>query len=81
MQVENLEIKYADEADDRTKEECCPGAPYITFSIKPGVNVYFANPQKCVGLFSTTIKISDGDTVKHVISKLAKERNIKGNYL
>ncbi|XP_014217285.1 leucine--tRNA ligase, cytoplasmic [Copidosoma floridanum] len=31
LDLDNLEIKYSDEADEKTKEECCPGAPYISF--------------------------------------------------
>lgn len=78
MQLEDLEIKYADEAEDKTKEECCPGVPYITFSVKPGLSVRFVNPQISNGLFEASIKISHGDTVKQVITRLAKEKNIKG---
>ncbi|KAL7300784.1 hypothetical protein TKK_0006759 [Trichogramma kaykai] len=77
LDLEKLEIKYSDEADDKTKEECCPGAPYIAFSTQPSLDLYFKNSHKCVGFFSTTIKISDQDSVKQVIAKLAKNRNIK----
>ncbi|XP_031781596.1 leucine--tRNA ligase, cytoplasmic [Nasonia vitripennis] len=77
LDLEDLEIKFADEAEDKTKEECCPGAPYITFSVKPGLPVRFVNPQKCNGLFEASIKISHGDTTKQIITRLAKEKNIK----
>lgn len=37
------------------------------------------NPQISNGLFEVNIKVSNGDSVKQVTSKLAKEKNIKGN--
>ena len=79
MQLEELEIKYSEEADEKTKEECCPGAPFITFSVKPGLSLNFANPQVSNGLFETLIKVSHGDTIKQITSRLAKDRSIKGN--
>jgi leucyl-tRNA synthetase len=78
--LEDLNIKYANEAEDKIKEECCPGAPFITFIVKPSINVHFINPQKCNGSFDVTIKISNGDTVKQIILKIAEKINIKGIY-
>ena len=30
-------MKYADEADDKIKEECCPGKPYIVYLTEVGL--------------------------------------------
>ncbi|KOC69270.1 Leucine--tRNA ligase, cytoplasmic [Habropoda laboriosa] len=73
LDLESITIKYSDEAPEKTREECCPGAPYINFSTKPGISVCLMNPQKCSALFRTTIKLSDTDTVEDVTSRLLKE--------
>lgn len=31
LQLEGIDIKYSDEADDKVKEDCCPGKPFTTF--------------------------------------------------
>ncbi|XP_011499345.1 PREDICTED: leucine--tRNA ligase, cytoplasmic [Ceratosolen solmsi marchali] len=80
LDLEELNVKCANEAEDNTMEECCPGTPFITFIVKPNIDVYFINPQKCNGIFDTLIKISDGDTVTQVIFKIIKVKNIKDSY-
>ncbi|XP_058810679.1 leucine--tRNA ligase, cytoplasmic [Phymastichus coffea] len=77
LDLEDLDIKYADEADDKTREECCPGAPFIGYSVKPGVFLKFVNPQISYALFETTLKVSQNETAKQVIFKLAKNKSIK----
>lgn len=32
LDVDEIVIKYADEAPEKTKEECCPGSPFINFA-------------------------------------------------
>lgn len=77
-----MAVKYTDEAPEKTKEECCPGAPYISFSTQPGIFVNISNPEPCNGLFTTSVKIVDGDSVANVISKIAKgNKRIEGKYL
>ncbi|XP_017875830.1 leucine--tRNA ligase, cytoplasmic isoform X2 [Ceratina calcarata] len=73
LDLENIEIKSTEEATEKTREECCPGVPYMSFSSKPGISVCAINPQKCKGLFRVSVKISDGDTVEDVISRISKE--------
>lgn len=69
-------IRYTDEAPEKTKEECCPGAPYMNFSTKQGVSVCIINPQKYSGLFRMDIIITDGDTVEDIILRILKENKI-----
>ncbi|OAD52391.1 Leucine--tRNA ligase, cytoplasmic, partial [Eufriesea mexicana] len=76
LDLENIIIKYTNEAPEKTREECCPGAPYMNFSTTPGIPVCIINPQKCSGLFRTTIKIADGDTVENVVSRILKENKL-----
>ncbi|CAK9832852.1 Leucine--tRNA ligase, cytoplasmic [Anthophora retusa] len=73
LDLESITIKYTDEAPEKTREECCPGAPYINFSTKPGIPACFINPQKYSSLFKTIIKITDMETVQEVIGRLMKE--------
>ncbi|XP_034181031.2 leucyl-tRNA synthetase [Osmia lignaria lignaria] len=73
LDLENITIKYTDEAPEKTKGECCPGSPYVNFSTKPGISVCVMNSQKCSGLFRTSVKISDSDTAVDVISRILKE--------
>ncbi|XP_050477440.1 leucine--tRNA ligase, cytoplasmic isoform X1 [Bombus huntii] len=79
LDLEDIMIKYTDEAPEKTKEECCPGAPYMNFSTKQGVSVCIINPQKYSGLFRTDIIIADGDTIEDIISRLLKENKIIKN--
>ena len=77
--MEEIVIKYTDEAPEKTKEECCPGAPYISFSAKPGIFIKISNQDPCNGLFRTMIKITDGDKVSKVISRITKgNKRIEG---
>lgn len=69
-------IRYTDEAPEKTKEECCPGAPYMNFSTKQGVSVCIINPQKYSGLFRMDIIIADGDTIEDIISRILKENKV-----
>ncbi|XP_012279692.1 leucine--tRNA ligase, cytoplasmic isoform X2 [Orussus abietinus] len=73
LNLEEIEIKYTDEAPEKTKEECCPGTPYMNFSTKPGITVTAANPQISSGFFSMQLKICHGDTVLAVATRIAKE--------
>ncbi|KZC08152.1 Leucine--tRNA ligase, cytoplasmic, partial [Dufourea novaeangliae] len=79
LDLENILIKYTDNAPEKTKEECCPGSPYINFFSKPGLSVRAINPQKCTGLFSMFVKITNGDTAADVISRISKESKLIKN--
>ncbi|CAD6237682.1 GSCOCG00008299001-RA-CDS [Cotesia congregata] len=73
LDLEDIEIQYTDNAPEKTKEECCPGAPYISFFASPGVGVRAINPQKCSGLFTVGVKVCEGNTAEDVKGKIAKE--------
>ncbi|XP_034937128.1 leucine--tRNA ligase, cytoplasmic [Chelonus insularis] len=82
LDLDEIEIKYTDEASEKTKEECCPGSPYMNFSSTPGVFIRAINPQKCSGLFSVNIKLSNGTTAADVAGKIAKDnKRIKDSSL
>ncbi|XP_018341238.1 PREDICTED: leucine--tRNA ligase, cytoplasmic [Trachymyrmex septentrionalis] len=72
--IHDIVIKYTDEATEKTREECCPGAPYINFFVKPIVlkPIYIINPQSCSNLFELSMKISTA-TVADIIFHIVKE--------
>ncbi|XP_018406074.1 PREDICTED: leucine--tRNA ligase, cytoplasmic [Cyphomyrmex costatus] len=72
----DIVIKYTDEATEKTREECCPGAPYINFFAKPIVYkpICIINPQSCSNLFEVSMKISSA-TVADIVSHIVKENS------
>lgn len=77
-QLHDIVIKYTDEAPEKTKEECCPGAPYMNFSAKPIVSLYIINPQSCSNLLELSMEISTV-TVADIVSYIVKQnKHIKG---
>ena len=72
-------MKYSDGAPEKTREECCPGYPYMSFSATPGVTLIASNPQKSSGLFRMSLKVTNGTTAVDIASRIAKEKHIKGN--
>lgn len=79
IQLDEIIIKYTDEAPEKTKEECCPGVPYISFSTKPAVSISAINPQVGSGLFKLRVKVSQGDTAVDIASNIVKQnKSMKG---
>uniref|UniRef100_A0A673AVH9 Leucine--tRNA ligase, cytoplasmic n=1 Tax=Sphaeramia orbicularis TaxID=375764 RepID=A0A673AVH9_9TELE len=72
LELEQIDILFASEADDKVKEDCCPGKPFCVFRSEPGVCVSLINPQPSNGLFSTKVDIRQGDSRDSVIRRLAK---------
>ncbi|XP_046391331.1 leucine--tRNA ligase, cytoplasmic [Ischnura elegans] len=75
LDLEDIQFKFTDESgavDEKLREECCPGAPFITLYSLPSIPLNFINPVPCSGLFSCSIPIRDGDTVDRVVSRLRK---------
>ncbi|KAI2539531.1 leucine--tRNA ligase, cytoplasmic isoform 4 [Homo sapiens] len=78
LELEHIEVKFASEAEDKIREDCCPGKPLNVFRIEPGVSVSLVNPQPSNGHFSTKIEIRQGDNCDSIIRRLMKmNRGIK----
>ncbi|XP_054424211.1 leucine--tRNA ligase, cytoplasmic [Pteronotus mesoamericanus] len=78
LELEHIEVKFASEAEDKIREECCPGKPLNVFRTEPGVSVFIVNPQPSNGHFSTKVEIRQGDTRDSIIRRLMKmDRGIK----
>ncbi|KAG8008559.1 Leucine--tRNA ligase, partial [Nibea albiflora] len=72
LELEQIDILFASEGDDKVKEDCCPGKPFSVFRSEPGVCVNLVNPQPANGLFSTKVDIRQGDSRDSIIRRLAK---------
>ncbi|XP_053187025.1 leucine--tRNA ligase, cytoplasmic-like [Scomber japonicus] len=72
LELEQIDVLFASEADDKVKEDCCPGKPFSVFRSEPGVCVSLVNPQPSNGLFSTKVDIRQGDNRDSIIRRLAK---------
>ncbi|XP_011786862.1 PREDICTED: leucine--tRNA ligase, cytoplasmic isoform X1 [Colobus angolensis palliatus] len=78
LELEHIEVKFASEAEDKIREDCCPGKPLNVFRIEPGVSVSLVNPQPSNGHFSTKIEIRQGDNCDSIVRRLMKmNRGIK----
>ncbi|XP_071570037.1 leucine--tRNA ligase, cytoplasmic [Temnothorax nylanderi] len=70
--LHDIVIKYTDEAPEKTREECCPGAPYMNFFAKPIVSICIINPQSCSNLLELSMEISTV-TAADIVSYIAKQ--------
>ncbi|KAL4709328.1 hypothetical protein ACJJTC_007060 [Scirpophaga incertulas] len=75
LDLDSIEVKFTDDpaASEKTREECAPGAPHVTFLAERGVRVALLNPQPLSGLFSASLHLLPGDSVDKLKLKLAKE--------
>lgn len=75
LELEGLDICFSSDptAEERIKEDCCPGHPYIVFRCEPSVEVTFINPQPCNGLFQQLLPIHEGDDVAKIATRLCKK--------
>nr|CAD7393182.1 unnamed protein product [Timema cristinae] len=76
LDVEDITIQFATEGPEKTREECCPGRPLISFSVRPSVKLRLTNPQPQNGLFSHILSVGEGDTVAKLAARLARENKL-----
>lgn len=74
LELDNIDIRWSDEADvdEKVREECRPGTPFITYRNEPGVAVRFVNTDPCNGLFDFFAKIVDGEGVAQVLRRVRR---------
>ncbi|XP_030428570.1 leucine--tRNA ligase, cytoplasmic isoform X1 [Gopherus evgoodei] len=78
LELDHIEVKFASEADDKIKEDCCPGKPFSVFRMEPSISLFLVNPQPANGHFSTKIEVRQGDGRDAIIRRLMKvDRGIK----
>lgn len=74
LDLEYIAIRYTDKASEKTKEGCYPGAPYMSFSTKPVLEIRLSNPQIYSGLFEIPVKITfEAITAEDVASYIVKK--------
>ncbi|XP_043220831.1 leucine--tRNA ligase, cytoplasmic-like [Amphibalanus amphitrite] len=79
LELEGLNLRLSTESpDERVREECCPGAPYVQYRAEPSVPLVAVNPQPGSGLFQVKLAVREGDTPRRVAVRLARtERAVK----
>lgn len=82
FQLEELQIapSTSEGAPDYVREDCCPGAPYITFRAPPpGLSLTFINPQALSGHITHWLTVRNGDTIGKLATAVARQdKTIKG---
>ncbi|GBP07012.1 Leucine--tRNA ligase, cytoplasmic [Eumeta japonica] len=75
LDLNSIEVQYTDSPDtpEKTREDCSPGQPHISFSTERGVLINVINPVPLSGLFTVTISLTEGDTIEKIKGKLIKE--------
>ncbi|XP_037070028.1 leucine--tRNA ligase, cytoplasmic-like isoform X2 [Pollicipes pollicipes] len=79
LELEGLELCFSTSSpDERVREECCPGVPYVVYRTAPSVRLAVSNPQQGNGLFGLQLPVLEGDTTRRLAARIAKlERNVK----
>ncbi|XP_046919775.2 leucyl-tRNA synthetase [Dermatophagoides farinae] len=72
-----IDLRYADEADSRIQEECCPQEPFISFRTEPSVPLTCINNQPMVSCFEMAMPVYQDDSIKSFADRLAKETKNK----
>lgn len=75
LDLDTLEVKCTEDpgAPEKTREDCAPGLPHISFSAAPAVPVALVNPEPMSGLFTVRLALADHDTVEKIKAKIVKE--------
>jgi leucyl-tRNA synthetase len=78
LDVESIELKYSDstEATEKICEDCCPGIPYIVFSVNPSISLTLINPQPQSGHFTHIVRVRDGDNVARLAAQLTRANHL-----
>ncbi|KAL3880632.1 hypothetical protein ACJMK2_032856 [Sinanodonta woodiana] len=77
LELEGIDVKHSEEADDKIREDCCPGKPFINLRTEPAVPLRFVNPQPYSGLFELNLPIFQDDTLFKVKTRLMKRDRSK----
>ncbi|EEC05400.1 leucyl-tRNA synthetase, putative [Ixodes scapularis] len=74
LELDDLEIKFSDEteAEDKVREDCCPGQPHAVYASDSFVNLRCINQQPSSGRFELLVPILDGDSAAKVVARLGR---------
>ncbi|CAH1778262.1 unnamed protein product [Owenia fusiformis] len=73
LDLEGLDVKFSIDANDKIKEECCPGKPFIAYRVEPSVGLTLVNPQVMSGHFQMTVPILEADTPLRIAMRISKQ--------
>lgn len=73
LDLEDLQVKYADTAESKIQEECCPLEPYIVFRNDPFVLMNIVNNQPYKPFFSMKIPVYDNDSIDRICTRIVAE--------
>lgn len=80
--MEEIEVasSTSEGAPDNVREDCCPGAPFITFrSPAPSLPLTLINPQLYSGYLTHWLPVRSGDTVTKLATSLGRaDKKITG---
>ncbi|KAK7097865.1 leucine--tRNA ligase, cytoplasmic-like [Littorina saxatilis] len=77
LELEGLDIRFSEEAEEKVRDDCCPGKPFISYRIEPSVPLRLVNQQQCSGLFEITLPIFEGDVLSKIAARLVKMERSK----
>jgi len=76
--MEGIALAWSEEGDDKMREECRPGTPFVTFRTEPSVKLEMVNNQPHTGVFNISCPILKDDTARKITARMTRvERGIK----
>lgn len=73
LDLVGLEIKYADEADARIQEDCCPQEPFIVYRVEQSTPLLCINQQPLKPAFELSMPVYPNDSVAGLAVRILKE--------
>nr|KAG5701780.1 hypothetical protein BaRGS_000770 [Batillaria attramentaria] len=72
LELEGLDVRFSEEADEKVRDDCCPGKPFISYRTEPSVSIRMVNQQQGSGLFEVNMPVFDGDVAAKIAARLCK---------
>lgn len=77
LELEGLDVRYSEQADEKVRDDCCPGKPFITYRTEPSVRMCMVNQQQGSGLFEVSMPIFDADITSKIAARLMRSERSK----
>ncbi|XP_046369849.2 leucine--tRNA ligase, cytoplasmic-like [Haliotis rufescens] len=77
LELERIDIRFSEDANEKVQQDCCPGKPFITYRTEPNVPLKLLNPEPYSGLFETSVPVFQGDTSQQILNRLNKMERSK----
>ncbi len=73
LDLVGIEFKYADEADARIQEDCCPQEPFIVYRVEQSTPLLCINQQPLKAAFELSMPVYPDDSVANLAGRILKE--------